>query len=165
MPTVRPSELPLWNQMSQLPASTKHAILLEYTPRSPAYTGSGNHGPGQITFHIGRRSRPHLHCRENSRRIQTALVVTSFVFLRYQPTQLNVCRHSIMHKSHCFTTEKGEIRKHAPLTLQSIQQVMSDEWNNITQDKIAAHYKHCGLTGYTDVYEDCPAPARHVHTN
>jgi hypothetical protein len=59
---------------------------------------------------------------------------------------------------------KEAIRKHGPLTLHSIQQVMSDEWNNITQDKIAAHYKHCGLTGYTDVYYDCPAPARHVHT-
>jgi len=60
---------------------------------------------------------------------------------------------------------KEAIRKHGPLTLRNIQQVMADEWNRITASLIAAHYKHCGLTGYTDVYSDCPAPAAHKHAS
>jgi hypothetical protein len=39
-PTLSPSQLPLFNHMSQLPASTKHAILLEYSPRSPTHSFS-----------------------------------------------------------------------------------------------------------------------------
>jgi hypothetical protein len=58
---------------------------------------------------------------------------------------------------------KEAVRKHGPLTLRNMAQVMADEWNNIKADKIAAHYKHCGLTGYADVYADCPAPAVHQH--
>jgi hypothetical protein len=58
---------------------------------------------------------------------------------------------------------KEAIRKRCPMTLRTIQQVMSDEWNNISPAKIAAHYKQCGLTGYTDVYADCPEPAQHRH--
>lgn len=59
---------------------------------------------------------------------------------------------------------KEAVRKHCPLTLCSIQQVMADEWNNISADKIYAHYKHCGLTRRTDVYADCPDSASHKHT-
>lgn len=58
---------------------------------------------------------------------------------------------------------KEAIRRRCPLILSSIEQVMADEWNNITSDKIQAHYKHCGLVGYSNVYFDCPAPASHKH--
>jgi len=60
---------------------------------------------------------------------------------------------------------KQAIRKHGPLTLSNMQQVMSDEWNNIELSKIAAHYKHCGLTRRRDVYSDCPQPTQHQHIN
>lgn len=60
---------------------------------------------------------------------------------------------------------KEAIRKRCPLTLRNIQQVMADEWNNITGSQIAAHYKHCGLTGYKDPYFDCPDPASHQHSD
>ncbi len=58
---------------------------------------------------------------------------------------------------------KERIRKHGPLTLHNMQQVMADEWNNLPPKLIAAHYKHCGLTGHADVYADCPASAAHKH--
>jgi hypothetical protein len=58
---------------------------------------------------------------------------------------------------------KEAIRRHAPLTLDNIAQVMADEWNRLPKEKIAAHYKHCGLVRGTDVYFDCPAPASHRH--
>jgi hypothetical protein len=58
---------------------------------------------------------------------------------------------------------KEAIRKHGPLTLRNIEQVMADEWNRIPASKIRAHYKHCGLIGYTDAYFDCPAPTEHRH--
>lgn len=58
---------------------------------------------------------------------------------------------------------KEAIRKRCPLTLNNIQQAMADEWNNISAAKIQAHYRHCGLTGHTDPYADCPAPALHRH--
>ena len=60
---------------------------------------------------------------------------------------------------------KQAIRKHGPLTLRSLEQVMSDEWNKITKQQIQAHYHHYGLIGYTDVYRDCPFPHQHKHTN
>ena len=60
---------------------------------------------------------------------------------------------------------KEAVRKHGPLTLRNMEQVMADEWNNIPSSKIAAHYRHCGLTQYTNVYADCPAPATHQHDN
>jgi hypothetical protein len=60
---------------------------------------------------------------------------------------------------------KEAIRRRGPMTLRNIEQVMSDEWNNISSEKIAAHYKHCCLTGYTNVYTDCPDPASHRHHN
>lgn len=60
---------------------------------------------------------------------------------------------------------KQAVRKHGPLTLRNIEQVMSDEWNNISPKKIDAHYKHCGLTRRRDVYADCPDPASHLHNS
>jgi hypothetical protein len=58
---------------------------------------------------------------------------------------------------------KEAIRKHGPLTLHKIEQVMADEWNRIPPTKITAHYKHCGLMRHADVYADCPLPAVHRH--
>ena len=58
---------------------------------------------------------------------------------------------------------KEAIRKHGPLTLRNIQQVMADEWNNLPKEKIRAHYKHCGLMRSKDPYFDCPATDVHKH--
>jgi hypothetical protein len=58
---------------------------------------------------------------------------------------------------------KEKVRKRAPLTNRSIEQVMADEWNNLPNTLLQAHYKHCGLMRGTDVYFDCPAPAAHKH--
>lgn len=58
---------------------------------------------------------------------------------------------------------KEAIRKHGPLTLRNMEQVMADEWNRITASQIQPHYKHCGLMRSADNYADCPAPAAHAH--
>jgi hypothetical protein len=58
---------------------------------------------------------------------------------------------------------KEAIRKHGPLTLKNIQQVMADEWNRIPVEKIRAHYQHCGLMRGKDPYFDCPDRAAHHH--
>jgi hypothetical protein len=60
---------------------------------------------------------------------------------------------------------KEAIRKRCPLTLSNIQQIMADEWNNISSAAIQIHYRHCGLTGSTDPFKDCPAPALHHHAS
>lgn len=60
---------------------------------------------------------------------------------------------------------KQAIRMRGSLTLRTMEQVMADEWNKITNERIKAHYHHCGLTGYTDVYHDCPLPRQHKHNN
>jgi hypothetical protein len=60
---------------------------------------------------------------------------------------------------------KEAVRKRGPLTLSNMQQVMADEWNNISAEKIQAHYHHCGLIGYRDSYFDCPDPASHAHAH
>jgi hypothetical protein len=60
---------------------------------------------------------------------------------------------------------KQAVRKHGPLTLRNIEQVMSDEWNRITGEQIKSHYHHCGLVCYTDVYRDCPLPRQHHHSS
>ena len=52
----------------------------------------------------------------------------------------------------------NRIRKHGPLTLTNIEQVMNDEWYKITKRQIHAHYKHCKLMHRDDVYDDCPSP-------
>jgi hypothetical protein len=59
---------------------------------------------------------------------------------------------------------KEAVRKHGPLTLKNMEQVMSDEWNNIKPELIAAHYRHCGLMRNSDTYADCPSPGSHQHT-
>jgi DDE superfamily endonuclease len=58
---------------------------------------------------------------------------------------------------------KEAVRRRCPLTLRSIQQVMADEWNNITAEQIRPHFEHCGLTPHSDVYADCPHPSIHTH--
>ncbi|MDZ4284274.1 MAG: hypothetical protein U1A28_00420 [Patescibacteria group bacterium] len=60
---------------------------------------------------------------------------------------------------------KEAVRKHGQMTLSNIEQVMADEWNRISGNKIKAHYKHCALTDGQDVYKDCPQPASHAHGN
>lgn len=58
---------------------------------------------------------------------------------------------------------KERIRKHGPLTLKAIQQVMADEWNNLKPEAILPHYRKCGLTSSIHPFFDCPAPASHQH--
>lgn len=58
---------------------------------------------------------------------------------------------------------KEAVRKRCPLALGNIEQVMSDEWNNIKPETIAAHFRHCRLTPHSDVYSDCPQPSIHKH--
>ena len=58
---------------------------------------------------------------------------------------------------------KERVRKHAPLTKQSITQIMADEWNNLPIRHLAAYYKHCGLTSLKDVNFDGPQPFAHKH--
>lgn len=60
---------------------------------------------------------------------------------------------------------KEAVRKHGPLTLKNMEQVMADEWNNIKPSLIAAHYKQCGLMRNSDTYADCPSPACHLHNS
>lgn len=59
---------------------------------------------------------------------------------------------------------KEAIRKQCPLTKKKIEQVMADEWNNITSTQLHAHYKHCALFDNQDEYVDCPDPDAHAHT-
>jgi hypothetical protein len=60
---------------------------------------------------------------------------------------------------------KEAIRKHGPLTLTNIEQVMNDEWYKITKKQIHAQYKHCRLMHRDNVYDDCPSPHSHVHNS
>jgi hypothetical protein len=55
---------------------------------------------------------------------------------------------------------KEEVRKHCPVTAETIRQVMNDAWEKV---KAAPHYKHCGLTRNTDPFFDCSAPSIHRH--
>jgi hypothetical protein len=55
---------------------------------------------------------------------------------------------------------KEEIRGHCPATAANIKQLMNDAWMKV---KPGPHYLHCGLTRSTDLYFDCPAPAKHKH--
>jgi hypothetical protein len=47
---------------------------------------------------------------------------------------------------------KERVRNRHPITEKNIEQLMSDEWNNIPPQHLLHHYKHCGLTGRGDVY-------------
>ncbi len=64
-------------------------------------------------------------------------------------------------------TWKERVRKHDPLTEDNIVQVMSNEWNNVSQCYIQSQYRKCGLVGYTNPYFDCPSPAsvNHISSN
>ena len=78
-----------------------------------------------------------------------------------QLKQQNECHHLIIPY---FMIGKRAVRKHGTIhTLRNIEQVMADEWNNITTQQIKSHYHHCRLIGYTDVYDDCPLPRQHKH--
>jgi hypothetical protein len=58
---------------------------------------------------------------------------------------------------------KERVRKRAPIKESNIEQVMSDEWNNLPAEHIRNYYQHCGLTGYHNPYFDCPNPSPHNH--
>jgi hypothetical protein len=58
---------------------------------------------------------------------------------------------------------KERVRKRAPITSNNIEQLMADEWNNITPDQLRAHFYHCGLLRRQDPYKDCTNPAAHAH--
>jgi hypothetical protein len=58
---------------------------------------------------------------------------------------------------------KEAVRKRGPITRRNIEQLMADEWNNITSDQLHAHFQHCGLLRRQDPYKDCPNPAAHAH--
>jgi hypothetical protein len=55
---------------------------------------------------------------------------------------------------------KEEVRKHTPVTRDTIEQVMNDAWMKVNPHP---HYKHCGFTRNIDPYFDCPAPDVHRH--
>jgi hypothetical protein len=58
---------------------------------------------------------------------------------------------------------KENIRKHAPLTEDNVVQVMSNEWNKISDRYIRSQYRKCRLMRHQNVYDDCPAPTVHQH--
>lgn len=58
---------------------------------------------------------------------------------------------------------KDACRKHELITDRTIERIMADEWNNIKEDTITSFYKHCKITGRSDVFADCPAPDEHRH--
>lgn len=58
---------------------------------------------------------------------------------------------------------KEMVRKHAPLTEDNVERVMSDEWNKISTRYIQSQYRKCALMRHQNVYNDCPAPASHHH--
>ena len=74
------------------------------------------------------------------------------------PKRLSPLDNSLFH------IWKERVRKHAPLTEDNVVQVMSNEWNNISNQYIQSQYRKCGLVGYTNPYFDCPAPVSHRHT-
>jgi len=62
-----------------------------------------------------------------------------------------------------FHNWKDACRKHELITDRTIERIMADEWNAIDKRTITAYYKHCKITGRSDVYSDCPAPNEHNH--
>lgn len=58
---------------------------------------------------------------------------------------------------------KEAVRKRGPISAANIQQLMNDEWANISAEKIRAQYRHSLLMREQDPYADCPAPAEHEH--
>ena len=55
---------------------------------------------------------------------------------------------------------KEECRKHCPVTLKTIQRVMSDAWMKMEP---GPHYRGSGITRHKDPYFDCPTPHEHRH--
>jgi hypothetical protein len=62
-----------------------------------------------------------------------------------------------------FHVWKDKIRKRVPITEHNIEQLMADEWNNITAKQIKSYYHHCGLISKPNPYDDCPEPTEHAH--
>jgi hypothetical protein len=85
----------------------------------------------------------------------------SLVDIWFMPTQaakrMSPLDNSIFHEW------KERVRKRHPITKNNIEQLMSDEWNNIPPNHLSHHYKHCGLVGRGNVYFDCPQPTSHKH--
>jgi hypothetical protein len=64
-----------------------------------------------------------------------------------------------------FNVWRQRVLDSGPLTKSNIRTRMSDAWNSFTAADIQAQYRHCGLMRGTDVYFDCPDPARHKHAS
>ncbi len=62
-----------------------------------------------------------------------------------------------------FAEWKQRCRNHDRITMRNIEQIMNDEWNNITPEHLYSYYHHCGLTSRVDPYTDCPLPSTHIH--
>lgn len=58
---------------------------------------------------------------------------------------------------------KERIRKKGPINSDNIQQLMADEWTNLPQSLLAAHFRHCLLQSRQPLLSDCPAPTVHRH--
>jgi hypothetical protein len=58
---------------------------------------------------------------------------------------------------------KQRCRNQEKITMKNIEQIMSDEWNNIPPDHLYSYYRKCGLTSGVDPYFDCPLPSVHKH--
>jgi len=85
----------------------------------------------------------------------------SLVEILVMPTQ--AAKRMSPLDNNLFHEWKERVRKRYPITEKNIEQLMSDEWNNIPPQHLLHHYQHCGLTGRGDVYFDCPQPAVHKH--
>jgi transposase-like protein len=60
---------------------------------------------------------------------------------------------------------KEHVRLRAPITKSNVEQLMADEWNNLSSKHINNYYKHCGLTTHHEPYFDCPQPSVHDHSS
>jgi hypothetical protein len=62
-----------------------------------------------------------------------------------------------------FAEWKNRCRNREKITMKNIEQIMNDEWNNITSEHLYSYYRKCRLTRSADVYSDCPLPSVHKH--
>jgi hypothetical protein len=83
------------------------------------------------------------------------------VDILYMPTQ--AAKRMSPLDNNLFHEWKERVRNRHPITERNIEQLMSDEWNNIPPQHLLHYYKHCGLTGRGDVYFDCPQRSVHKH--
>ena len=58
---------------------------------------------------------------------------------------------------------KEAVQKRGRITEDNIVQIMTDEWSNIKESMLRAHYRHCGLTHNSNPYFDYPDPSSHQH--